>query len=234
MRSAEGALRIFIPLLVRLLAVAVICLAGSVVWSMIDARRGLERENADTSDRTGQHIAALYRQELRWRGGVSKERLLPTPEWRTLQTLALISPGVCVDFRFAQEVPERLCGQVVGVGSAAPAWFAAAYDWTLGTRLKGGDPREFAAAARTVARGGRALAPEIARAIAVERIRGGSILDALGPREAEILRQIAIGASDFEIARSLNPSSQDRAQRPLSDQRQDRRGIVADDRAPAS
>jgi hypothetical protein len=94
-------MRIFIPLLARLLAVAVICLAGSVVWSMIDARRDLEREIADTADRTGQHIEAPYWQELLWRGGVSKERILPTPEWRTLQTLALISPGVCVDFRFA-------------------------------------------------------------------------------------------------------------------------------------
>ncbi len=126
-------MRIFVPLLSRLLAVAVVCLAGSVVWSMIDARRSLEREIADTADRTGQHIEALYWQELLWRGGVSKERILPTPEWRTLQTLALISPGVCVDFRFAQEEPERLCGQIAGVGSPAPAWFAAAYDWMLGT-----------------------------------------------------------------------------------------------------
>ncbi len=58
----------------------------------------------------------------------------------------------------------------------------------IGYVLKGADALEFAAAVRTVARGGRALAPEIARDIAAERIRGGSVLDALGPREAEILR----------------------------------------------
>ncbi len=89
-----------------------------------------------------------------------------------------------------------------GAGLALKSFEAGA----TGYVLKGADAREFAMAVRKVARGERALAPEITRDIAAERIRGGSILDALGPREAEILRQIAIGASDSEIAKSLNLS----------------------------
>lgn len=73
--------------------------------------------------------------------------------------------------------------------------------------VKGGKAREFADAVRTVAQGGEALSPEIAQAIAKERVRSDrSVLDALGPRETEILRQIANGATDQEIAQALNLS----------------------------
>ena len=34
-----------------------------------------------------------------WRGGLRNERLLPAPEWQTLATLKLVSPGVCVAIR---------------------------------------------------------------------------------------------------------------------------------------
>lgn len=73
--------------------------------------------------------------------------------------------------------------------------------------VKGGKAREFAEAVRTVAQGGEALSPEIATAIAKERVRSSrSVLDTLGPRETEILRQIANGATDQEIAKALNLS----------------------------
>jgi two-component system invasion response regulator UvrY len=73
--------------------------------------------------------------------------------------------------------------------------------------VKGGNAREFAEAVRTVAQGGEALSPEIANAIAKERVRSSrSLLETLGPRETEILRQIANGATDQEIATALNLS----------------------------
>jgi DNA-binding NarL/FixJ family response regulator len=72
---------------------------------------------------------------------------------------------------------------------------------------KSGSPKEFVEAVRTVAQGGRALGMEIAHEIASERlVRHGSALNALGPRETEILRQIASGATDLDIARALNLS----------------------------
>ena len=72
---------------------------------------------------------------------------------------------------------------------------------------KSADPGEFAEAIRVVARGGRALSADISRAIALEAIAGGrSILERLSPREAEILRQIALGSTSQEIAATLNVS----------------------------
>jgi two-component system, NarL family, invasion response regulator UvrY len=72
---------------------------------------------------------------------------------------------------------------------------------------KSAEPSEFAEAIRVVARGGRALSADISRAIAEETIAGGrSILECLSPREAEILRQIALGSTSQEIAATLNVS----------------------------
>jgi two-component system invasion response regulator UvrY len=72
---------------------------------------------------------------------------------------------------------------------------------------KSGEPSEFVEAIRVVARGGRALSADISRAIAGEAIAGGpSILGCLSPREAEILRQIALGSTSQEIAATLNVS----------------------------
>jgi two-component system, NarL family, invasion response regulator UvrY len=72
---------------------------------------------------------------------------------------------------------------------------------------KSADTGEFAEAIRVVAGGGRALSIDISRAIAAEAITGGrSILECLSPREAEILRQIALGSTSQEIAATLNIS----------------------------
>jgi two-component system, NarL family, invasion response regulator UvrY len=73
---------------------------------------------------------------------------------------------------------------------------------------KGGEAAELVRAVETVARGGRALGDEIAREIAAERLaEGRSPLDDLGPRETEILRLVASGATTEEIARALNLSA---------------------------
>jgi len=72
---------------------------------------------------------------------------------------------------------------------------------------KSTEPSEFAEAIRVVARGGRALSADISRVIAGEAIAGGrSILERLTPREADILRQIALGSTSQEIAATLNLS----------------------------
>ncbi len=124
-------MQLVVRLVLRLVGVALACLAVAVVWSMIDAHRVIETETSATADRVGKQLQALYWQELLWRGA-PRDSLLPTPEWRSLSTLALISPGTCVDFHLANEAPRRLCGQVAGVGAEAPSWFVAIYDATLG------------------------------------------------------------------------------------------------------
>lgn len=125
-------MRLFARLALRMGLVAIACLAVAIVWVVFDARWTIERETAATAERVGRQLEALYWRQLLWRGGAMRESLVPLPEWRTLGTVTLISPGVCVDFRFGREEPQRLCGQVAGVGAPAPAWFAPIYRWIVG------------------------------------------------------------------------------------------------------
>ncbi|WP_020179363.1 response regulator transcription factor [Methylopila sp. M107] len=66
---------------------------------------------------------------------------------------------------------------------------------------------ELIACMGTVMRGGRAVSDDIARMIAAERVSGrASPIDALGPREVEILKLLAAGASTDEAAAALQLS----------------------------
>ncbi len=73
---------------------------------------------------------------------------------------------------------------------------------------KSSDAGDLVKAVATVDRGGRALSDDIAREIAAERLGDGqSIIESIGPREAEILRLIASGKTTEEIAAFLNLST---------------------------
>ena len=115
-------------LIVRLVGVVALCLAFAVAWAMVDTHRSIDRETSASADRVAAQLEILYWRELMWRGGLRKERLLPTPEWQTLATLKLVSPGVCVAFAPGAGEPTRLCGQVEGVGEQAPVWFKSIYE----------------------------------------------------------------------------------------------------------
>jgi DNA-binding NarL/FixJ family response regulator len=69
---------------------------------------------------------------------------------------------------------------------------------------KNAAPDELLAAVRRVAGGGRYVEAEIAQAIALGA--GAEALDALSPRELEIMRLLAAGASLAEIADALGAS----------------------------
>src|ERR1700722_17638877 len=115
-------------LIVRLVGVVTVCLALAVAWAMVDTHRSIDRETSASAGRVAAQLELLYWRELMWRGGLRKERLLPAPEWQTLATLKLVSPGVCVAFAPGTEEPTRLCGQVEGVGAPAPVWFKSIYE----------------------------------------------------------------------------------------------------------
>ena len=61
-----------------------------------------------------------------------RDSLIPRPNWELLNTLRVISPGVCITVAPAGEEPRSLCSQVEGVGAPAPEWFAAVYDGVFG------------------------------------------------------------------------------------------------------
>src|SRR5215475_4579123 len=116
----------------RLVAVAMLCLLGAIGWSLFHAHHTIEANASASADRVQRQLQALYWQKLLWNGGMSRETLVPQPEWETLATLTTISPGVCVTFAPPQGEARRLCSQVEALGPVAPAWFATLDRWLFG------------------------------------------------------------------------------------------------------
>lgn len=119
-------------LIARLVAVVLLCLIGAIGWVMVDAHRTIERETAASADRMGRHLEALFWQKLVWREGMSRDTILPLPDWETLTTLTVIAPGVCVSFAPPGNEPRQLCSQIEALGPPPPAWFAHVYTSLLG------------------------------------------------------------------------------------------------------
>lgn len=72
---------------------------------------------------------------------------------------------------------------------------------------KGSEPAALIKAIRAVVRGEHAMSDDIAHVLATESLApSGSILDQLGEREIEILRQLAAGVTKEQIAANLNLS----------------------------
>lgn len=125
-------MHLLIRLVGRLLAIVLLCLAGAVGWVMIDANRSIEAETAATSVRVSQRLEGLYWQKLLWRGGMSKDTLLPMPDWETLATASVVSPGICVTFAPPHDEPRQLCSQIEALGEPAPEWFGESFNFLFG------------------------------------------------------------------------------------------------------
>ncbi len=115
-----------------LAVVALLCLLGAIGWSLFDAHRSVEANASASAARIQHQLQALYWQKLLWNRGMSRETLVPQPEWQTLATLNIISPGVCVTFAPPRVEAQRLCSQVEALGPVAPAWFAMLDGWLFG------------------------------------------------------------------------------------------------------
>jgi two-component system, NarL family, invasion response regulator UvrY len=72
---------------------------------------------------------------------------------------------------------------------------------------KSNEPTVLIGAIRSVARGEHAMSDDIAHVLAMESLTpSGSVLEQLGEREIEILRQLAAGSTTEQIAANLNLS----------------------------
>jgi hypothetical protein len=89
--------------------------------------------HAASAERVSQALEALYWRELLLRGNRTREHLVPVSDWRTIETMKLISPGICVRFEPVGAFEKPLCGQSKGIGAAPPWWFAAAVQTVFGT-----------------------------------------------------------------------------------------------------
>ena len=126
-------MRLVLQLVARLLVVVILCLGAATVWATIDAYRSVDRATAASAERVSLALEALYWRELLLRSNRTREQLLPVPEWRTIETMKLISPGICVQFEPAGAFEKPLCGQSKGIGQVPPRWFAAAVQTLLGS-----------------------------------------------------------------------------------------------------
>jgi signal transduction histidine kinase len=125
-------MQLILHLVLRLVSVTLLCLAATVGWVMVDAHRTIEAETTASADRVTRDLANLYWREILWRGGMRRDNLIPRPNWESLNTLRVISPGVCITVAPEGEEPRSLCSQVEGVGAPAPEWFAAVYNGFFG------------------------------------------------------------------------------------------------------
>ncbi|MGY4503589.1 signal transduction histidine kinase [Bradyrhizobium sp. GM24.11] len=129
-------MRLVLQLVARLLLIVALCLGAATVWATFDAYRSVDRATAASAQRVAQALQGLYWHELLLRSSRMREHLVPVPEWRTLETMKLISPGVCVEFQPATAFEKPLCGQSQGIGRAPPRWFAAIVPTFLGSHAE--------------------------------------------------------------------------------------------------
>ncbi|MDE5440746.1 histidine kinase [Bradyrhizobium sp. CSA207] len=129
-------MRLVLQLIARLLVIVALCLAAATVWATFDAYRSVDRATAASAQRVAQALQALYWRELLLRSSREREHLLPAPDWRTLETMKLISPGVCVEFQPAAAFEKPLCGQSQGIGKTPPRWFASIVPTFLGSHAE--------------------------------------------------------------------------------------------------
>ena len=116
----------------RLVCVAAFCLAVTTLWVVGEAHDSIAAATTASAERVSGELENLYWRELLWRGSLSKNLILPVPEWESIETLKLVSPGVCVAFAPGAAPQRRLCSQIEGVGAPAPAWFARAFEAWFG------------------------------------------------------------------------------------------------------
>ncbi len=126
-------MRLVLQLVARLLVVVALCLGAATVWATIDAYRSVDRATAASAERVSQALEALYWRELLLRGNRTREHLVPVSDWRTIETMKLISPGICVRIEPVGAFEKPLCGQSKGIGASPPWWFAATVQTLFGS-----------------------------------------------------------------------------------------------------
>ncbi|MER2198314.1 sensor histidine kinase [Methylobacterium brachiatum] len=106
----------------RLIVVAILCLAGAVTWIAWDAHASLRWEAATSANRIA---AQLARQPGLGSAGPAA---IPATAPQTAPAILTLLPGICADIHLGVELPRRFCGDWDGL-DAAPAWFRKVLAW---------------------------------------------------------------------------------------------------------
>ena len=190
-------MRLVLQLIGRLLIVVVVCLAAATIWATVDAYRSVDRATTASAQRVSKALEALYWRELLLRSNRAREHLVPAVDWHTIDTMKLISPGVCVRFEPEIGVEKPLCGQNKGIGPPPPLWFANLVLVFFGNHTEVTQPiRAGSATAGTVS--------AVADGDAAIRLAWEQILNVTG---VALLMAVAIGLlASLAIAHTLAPA----------------------------
>lgn len=111
-------------LALRLLVVAMLCLAGAVGWTAWEAHASLRWEAVTSADRIA---AQLARQPGLGSAGPAA---MPANASQAAPAILTLLPGICADIHLGVELPHRFCGDWDGL-DAAPAWFRNMLVWEV-------------------------------------------------------------------------------------------------------
>lgn len=125
-------MRLLTGLILRLIGIVLLCLVCAAGWVILDVNRAIQAEAVASADRVVREARELAWRELTWRGSSNREAKYAFPDWRSSETLRVISPGYCVSLAWDDEAPRKLCGGWSNVGAAPPLWFESAYNLAFG------------------------------------------------------------------------------------------------------
>ncbi|CCD94004.1 putative two-component sensor histidine kinase with a Hamp domain [Bradyrhizobium sp. ORS 375] len=190
-------MRLVLQLIARLALIVMLCLAAAAVWVTVDAYRSVDRATAASADRVSQALEALYWRELLLRSNRTRDHLLPVPDWRTTETMKLIAPGICVQFKPEAAFEKPLCGQSKGLGESPPRWFSGLVETILGDHAA--VAQAISARATTAGTVSAIADPDAAIQLAWQRIQ-----DSFG---VALAMAVAIGVlASLAIAHALAPA----------------------------
>jgi len=117
-------MRLLVSLVLQVVGVVALCLFGAASWVMVDVNRSIHSELTASAQRVQREAVSLAWREMTFRGSVAPGAEFAFPDWRSSDTLRVISPGYCVSVAWSGWAPRRLCG-IRNAGSEPPAWFVA-------------------------------------------------------------------------------------------------------------
>lgn len=116
-------MRLYLSLMLRIVVVVVFCLVCASGWVMVDVNRSIQADVVASAERVQKEAISLAWREMTFRGSLGPGNEHAFPDWRSSDTLRVISPGYCVSVAWSGWPARRLCG-IHNAGAEPPAWFA--------------------------------------------------------------------------------------------------------------
>lgn len=109
-------------LILRIAAVALLCLSCAVAWVVADTDAMVRTETAKSAQRVAYQLERLY---MLGSAGWGYSASAPTRSY--IAMLGVMSPGICVEFDQPDNARRRLCSGWNTLGTTAPDWFREAF-----------------------------------------------------------------------------------------------------------